>query len=336
MKKVGIFYILFTALPIFIFAAPVNAVKLDATYCSGFSGGLSWDAITSTCTVSNTVASWMISDPLTIPAGTKLINYGGDVAIISGGSINNYGIIDNKAGAVLLASDGTINNNAGGNIKNEAGGNIVNSFFFYNFAGGTIDNAGTFTMYSYQFHNLGAFHNTGTIEIYFGFENEGSSSTLENTGIINIDNNGDLYNAGTLDNAGTINDNTGLIFNGPGTINNKAGGIINNKAGSTINNNGGGVQMPGIINNNAGSTINNVGEVDNFVGTIDNAGTITNTGIITSLCGGKITGNPISPNPVQYPNSCNAPPGIPEFPIIALPVIGIIGLMFVFQKRKRN
>jgi hypothetical protein len=136
----------------------------------------------------------------------------------------------------------------------------------------------------------------------------------------------DLHNHGTIDNHGTISLRGGWLFNfNRGLIRNY--GTIDNY-GAILNH--GTIDNYGLIRNLDAtySDIYNDGTINNY-GTIDNGGTIDNDGTITNF-GGEITGNPVEGNPVVDSDY------IPEFPTIALPVASILGLLFLFNYRKRR
>jgi hypothetical protein len=151
-----------------------------------------------------------------------------------------------------------------------------------------------------------------------------------------IENNGILTNIGTItvENGGSI-----LIENG-GTLTNL--GTIYNSENIGIN---GFLQNSGIIVfNNGNITINQTGELDNSAylsnygnitnhGIFSNHNTIENYGSINLYYDGTHSGMenvvPVPVNIITDPNQ-----EIPEFPTIAIPVIAIIGLALIFQRRK--
>jgi len=156
---------------------------------------------------------------ITNNAGGTILNFIGSSIDNSGGTISNFGDLQNSGVS-------TINNNAGGIINNAA--------MLFNTADSSINN------------NVGANLNINSGGIFF---NLGSST---NTGIITNNNGGNLFNVG----GGTLtNLSGGLITINLGGIGiNGAASTLNNNAGATIDNNNGGDLV-----NDCGGIFNNLG-----------------------------------------------------------------------------
>lgn len=168
-----------------------------------------------------------------------------------------------------------------------------------------------------------------------------SGTTITNNGVImttgsgsiNIDNGCSIVNNKQISNMGIRITNDGSI------LNNLVGTITNSR--DIINN--GIIDNYGLIANvyTAGD-IKNYGTMNNY-GTIDNFLTIHNDlgGTINNLCSGII--NNLIPQGTNIPgvilggytdNTGDCTNAIPEFPTVALPIIAVMGLMFMFQRRK--
>ncbi|MGB0036153.1 MAG: hypothetical protein WBP79_11825 [Candidatus Acidiferrales bacterium] len=267
---------------------------------------------------------------------TSVINYGsvtnsaGAQMIGVSGFNNKDGSMLSNAGTMSLASldsDGSIINSAGalltitvelsvdnGTLLSNAG--TLTTFALFN--GGTVNNtAGTMQIGGSGSINYGSVNNSYGAEITItGATNNKDASTLNNDGILNIQNsfsqsgllsntsNGILNNSSsltnyqTLTNAGTLNNPGGLSNLGSLLVLN--GGTLNN-TGSIGNTSGGGfvVQSGGTFNNSgsflsdylssfgsqANSTILNTGDMSLGGNTVAIGGSLRNNGTITMVAG---------------------------------------------------
>lgn len=320
------------------FANPVSAISLQEWCPVG-----SWDSANSKCTISSS----QIADIAT----------GEELYLEIWETIDNFGTINNQG--LIAGSEGHIKNNICGTINND--GTIHGA------GSGAIDNYGTFNnrgdivqQWGHSINNVGIFNNEGTIrQMTATINNDG---TFNNNGVINSDNGwfnnnicGEFCNYdtiywafGTITNYGTIV-NHGEIWGTMGAgISNHIGGTIdnygtiefsdssniencaniNNKAGGTICIINDGVF--GYIRNEVSGTINNAGTIF-LAAAIQNAVTIYNYGTICNACTGIINNQGTIEGNSIIQEECTQ---IPEFPTTVLPIAGVIGLMFLFQRRK--
>ncbi|WP_407051563.1 autotransporter-associated beta strand repeat-containing protein [Methyloraptor flagellatus] len=217
------------------------------------------------------------------------------------------GAIQNGAGATT-ASAGTIIAsvaNAGGtiNLAGTVTGAITNTSGTINVTGtlghtGALANAGTLNVTAGTFTTSGRVTNGGALSVASGATlvatvggiANAATGTIVNGGTINDD----LDNAGTVTNNATFNavvaTNTGTITNAAtgtwtGAVNSNAGTLINqgawtgNVAANTgrLTNSG---TWTGTIANAAGGTLNNAAS-GRISGSVGNAGTFTNTGLLS-------------------------------------------------------
>jgi hypothetical protein len=117
----------------------------------------------------------------------------------------------------------------------------------------------------------------------------------------------------TLNNNGTVINNN-YLCSVPGTINN--GGILNNY---------GSILSDGTIINHENATFYNYG-------LISNCGWFYNSGTLYLDPSGKMVDGVIQGNPGIVTGSRNSE--IPEFPTIALPIVALLGLAFMFGHKK--
>src|SRR5688572_7319233 len=139
-----------------------------------------------------------------------------------------------------------------------------------------------------------------------------SGGTLDNTGTLRtnltvISN--QFVGSGTLTNSGTLNNNGlgELTIDYQGALDNNSGGILNNN-GAGIPGTDRGLTVRGTLRNNAGGLLNNSGKLriggftsvtydlfrvrsGNFSGTIENAGTLTNSSIMDLYFASKLDNN---------------------------------------------
>ncbi|HXV46629.1 MAG TPA: hypothetical protein VD736_08150, partial [Nitrososphaera sp.] len=255
-----------------------------------------------TLAVSNTDISsvGIVNNGIITNSGTLAVSNGGESSfgIQNPGTITNSGTlavsntdissvgIDNFGSLATLTNTGSLTvSNSGGVFGHPVTG-IANS--------GTLTNSGTLAVsnsgqYSQGILNIGIifsfpfFTNSGTITLSnnggIGLYNFGSSSTVTNSGNMTVSNNGGIG-----------------LYNSVGS-----GGIANSNSGTiTLSNNGG----IGLYNFGSSSNFNNTGTVavsnigSNSFGIFSN-GTIYNPGIINNYCGtilnaGNFIGNPIN------------------------------------------
>ena len=153
-----------------------------------------------------------------------------------------------------------------------------------------------------------------------------------------INNSGSIYNHGTfgpndwgyLYNHGYI-ENTGYIPSSGNIINYE---LIENQ-GQLSNLGYYNLVNYGVINNtgqiyNSFSDMINYGTINNC-GEINNHGVFSNDGTVYGHTGSSFSGE-ISGNQIQWID--NPSYEVPEFPTIALPMIAILGLAFIFRRRK--
>jgi hypothetical protein len=153
----------------------------------------------------------------------------------------------------------------------------------------------------------------------------GYSLTIDNSVFPNIV----LATTGYINNGGTI-DNYGIINIDQGSTIDNYGKIINNQKGSIINSGTLVINEFGVIINNGG-TINNYATMTQTMRSV-----ITNSGMIKNMCGGSFSSNGnFNGNPVENSTCIPKPSIIPEFPIALLTlVIGMIS-MIIFYRIKR-
>lgn len=237
------------------------------------------------------------SSNLTIAPGVSFTNQG-NVTLSSAGR---------PPGSSTITNDGTFTNNAV--IQN--GDLVINNGTFTNNA--TVE----------QFVGQASIQNAGILA-------NGPSASWGPGGLTNLAG-GELRNSGVILLNRSLNENAGAVVNLAGatfTLNNalvnRAGGVIENGGQLTVNDV---LTFPGRLDNDAGATILNAqgGVLSitgaeaalNNAGTVRNAGTIANGGVVTNsglLCGGVITGNPVSGD--SWLSSCDpsvtiaAPPDI--------------------------
>lgn len=207
-------------------------------------------------------------------------------------NIFNYGVINNNS-AINFLNFSSFTSGASGIINNFINGYIENGPFATVTNHGDFNNIGLFYDYSVasstiSIANFGTINNTGEVRSSYS-----SIFSNEVTGIINND--ALFFNIGNLSNSGIINnDITGTLYNDrdvnnydSGVINND--GIIENVYFSTINNNG-----LGVLNNNTSGFILNTGE---FNGLLNSWGDLrgTNTLHTTSfISNGSVTPGDVS------------------------------------------
>ncbi len=202
-------------------AAPVSADEylLDASTCGTVLNG-TWDAASSTCTISVDWAMIGRDRTLTIPVGTTL-HIGSNTSMDNWGTLINAGTIINDSSLYSDSSSGTFINS----------GVVINNDQIQLYEGSTFTNSGTITNRN-----------------YFGI---GSSCLLHNTAGGVIENYALLYTTGTIKNEGTISNLSELQFVTNGTLNNTADGVVENYA---VLNNGGIVNNSGVINAHCGAS----------------------------------------------------------------------------------
>ncbi len=206
-----------------------------------------------------------------------------DAGLENYGKFNNYGMVHNEGG-ITNNSGGSLTNY--GTINNLIAAAITNHGMLLNTAGGTINNIGTSQLFNYgTLINAGTLNNSDSELYNYGILNSSGklfSSADENSlGPNTLGNYGTLNNSGTLTNAcvGPFFFPTSSTLNNYGTLSN-AGTLINTPGStpssvSTINNSG---------------TLNNRGTIIND-GMINNTGTFRNSGVVTISSTGLFTTN---------------------------------------------
>jgi hypothetical protein len=250
-----------------------------------------------TCPVTTNTS---ISSTVDNTASTCVINSGVTLSIASGGSLENIGPTLNSNAVVI--NDGTLTVN--GEFANQdftflGSGTLTNFGTVFNnnvIQGGTVTNAAIFDnfgslgapFFPVQLNNAGILTNAGTISVngVTGGTNA-AGATINNTGSLdapNFTNNGRLENfsGGTL----SIVSIDSVTFTNSATLINDAGGTINissqfeNEAGASVTNNGS-ITVSGFSLDNFGTFTNN-GHLStaNPLGLIANPGTLNNYGTI--------------------------------------------------------
>jgi hypothetical protein len=212
----------------------------------------------------------------------------------AGSTLNNSGFLGTDFSATIknggaLNNSGTVEVDLG--FTNLGGGNVTNTGFLLNIGilannfAATIDNFGSFQ------NNAGAFiENHGTINLFSGMKNFG---TIDNFGTINqslnfatplingaggtINNGGTVALAGGFHNSGAFNNSAMNVTTGlpvAGTFSVLNGGTFEND-GSFVSSQSGpiGINGGGTFNNNLGGTMN--------VLSMDVAGTLNNSGMVS-------------------------------------------------------
>lgn len=258
-------------------------------------GGVSAD-ISQDITVDYAITSYgTINISAVVTNQGTINNFFGTLNINSGGSISNFGSLDNR-GTLVIAAGGGITNSETGSVSTDGGSQItINGVLTVggNFTNqGNIVNNGVFSSVG-AFSNVGIFENQNDFDINNGmFSNTHGAAKLINspTGYIDVNTNGILQNFGVLDNCGTLS-NTGEISNhklltNQMLFNNNNGGLLTNLF--EVSNNG-------TMNNNNNATLvnefnfNNDGEFNNN-GYFDNGAYLNNypAGTFNNNIGGTI------------------------------------------------
>ncbi len=270
------------------------------------------------------------------------VEAGGNLVIESSGGLNgilvNYGNVVVEAGFVFtsfslecdIENHGYFYNNG---VLNDIG-SFNNSGYFYNY--------GEFSDSS-RFYNIGNFENHGQIRGLLPIENDGTfinygeidlavaPASLENNVNGSFYNYNMIYFEGTIKNYGIIN-NEGHLF-GVITFENY-GTLINN---GRIKDYGGGpiiFENYGTLTNNDAITVErmmfyNYGELINN-GDFGSEGFNAISSLITYKDSILVNNGMIRADIITEPTQ-----NIPEFPTIAIPLAAIIGVAFMFQRRKR-
>jgi len=244
-------------------------------------------------------------DTLTIDAGTDFFCYGdiqNEGTIIINGlfqtDVDPESIVFdahiNNSGTIMIGGTGEINNYHG-EIRNT--GTIINNGIYANSYGETYNN-GTFDNYNYIF-NEDPFYNYQHLNNYGYILN---MYGLHNEGL--LDNKGNITNCGLFINSGTLY-NSGVIDSVVEHIINE--GMIYDFDGTIP----GFVEGVPVESNPYGHIM---GNEDSITGE-----TTTSNENVTSVTD-------------ELPLADNVE--VPEFPTIALPVVAILGLAFMFQRRK--
>lgn len=194
----------------------------------------------------------------------------------STGSITNTGTISNTNGTFKnygsLVNDGTITNTTANWIGDWGR--------FYNYAGASLVNHGSFSS-NHVLDNAGTITNSGTLSVTYQLNNL-AGATLTNAAGASLK--GATYNYGTLDNSGSLE----YVVN-RGTLNNHAGGAQLNYELTNYGtlNNEAGASLSGVFSlvNASGATLVNRGTLyhwysDYWGGTTSNAGTLQNLGTL--------------------------------------------------------
>jgi len=241
--------------------------------------------------------SWLNSGALNLTGDLSVGTVAGLSVLTSTGAITNTGTISNTNGTLKnygsLVNDGTITNTTSNWIGDWGR--------FYNYAGATLTNRGSFTS-NHVLDNGGTIANSGTLSVLYQLNNL-AGATLTNAAGAAIK--GATYNYGTLDNAGTLEY---LVNRGVAT--NRSGGSINNAGvvnhGTLTNEAGAGISGVIELSNAAGATLINHGSLYHWYadfygynssnagmllndGSLYNARTLTNSGTLQNL--GSISGN---------------------------------------------
>lgn len=213
---------------------------------------------------------------LPAPGNDGTIPGGATVTIGSALTVNftltSYGTINANA-AVTVAGTGILNSYSGADFNIGAAGSLTNN--------GAVDARGSFDILAGgTFTNAGSFASTGSL-------------VLNNAGTANLA--GTFSNFGTINNTGTLNVTGGTVgnstaINNDGTLN-LNGGTLTNVNGATITNGTG-----KNLNHNTGATIANQGTLQNLgtytlKGILTSNGTIENGGIFNNSIGGSLTNN---------------------------------------------
>ena len=273
----------------------------DGTTCAAAPFLGSWDASTSTCTVSS-----------------FSINSGDSVVIDSGITLDLSGDIGNSA---FSTPDAIITNN--GIINIISGGSI--GFFIDITNTGTINNAGHISN-DLTITNSGTITNTGTV--FDAGRAIINSGTITNTGTMTLD--VPITNSGTIINSGTIKVDDGTMDNSGGTITNNSGGTINfcctTHNSGTITNNSGGTINHGTINNDCGGIFTNLGT---YTGGLVNICPLATTTVPSATGNGPVTfstsaghfstSSAISQSSLSIP----PPPGSYPFGFFSWTIIGL-------------
>ncbi len=303
----------------------------NGTLYALLNNGFSTNGVTNQGTLINTgtvsVAILQNGGALSNLAGSFQINPTGAVFGLAPGFVNatNAGTITNAAGAqfILISSNldnsGTVNNSGmftgdvNSSFINDSTGTLNNAGTFAaildNKDGGVVNNTGTMNLLESS-NELGGTinNNAGTLQLESSNRNLGNFNNAAGASVIvttssTFENGNIVVNTGTFTNNGTLQNASGGTFENFGTLNNNL--TLENLAGSRI-------LTTGMINN-AGGLVNSgtlqVG-VGIFAGTLNNTGTINNTGggFIDVTGGGTFnnSGNLISDAQSNFSSEANS------------------------------
>nr|WP_321496747.1 PEF-CTERM sorting domain-containing protein [uncultured Methanolobus sp.] len=164
----------------------------------------------------------------------------------------------------------------------------------------------------------------------------GVTDTLIIDGTVLIENMGLLTNLGTItvENEGAIVIENGGTFANYGTVYNseniEISGFLQNSGVIVFNNGNISILQTGELDNSA--YLANYGNITNH-GIFSNHNTIQNYGTINLYYDGTHSGmENVAPIPVNI--IADPKQEIPEFPSVAIPIAAIVGLAFIFQRRK--
>jgi hypothetical protein len=251
----------------------------------------------STTTALSSSGNWLNSGTLNITGDLNLGPWNGLAKLVTTGSFANSGTLANANGTVKnygsLVNDGTVTNTTS---------NWVGDWGrFYNYAGATLTNRGSFSS-NHVLDNSGTINNSGTLSVQYQLNNL-AGATLTNLAGASIK--GATYNYGTLESAGTLEY---LVNRGVAT--HRAGASMNNAAvenyGTLTNEAGAGISGVFELRNAAGATLVNHGSLYHWYadfygynssnagallndGSLYNARTLTNSGTLQNL--GSVSGN---------------------------------------------